>query len=106
MPRTWTAVLSCCHCDERFILNQLSVDKVAAAISDFPCPHCGARPTFNNPHQMLNLSVADLPFRKASNGDVWHYSQYCSHWPLDGYLEIDFPPLAAICSECKALVGS
>jgi hypothetical protein len=106
MSRVWTAVVSCCHCNERFILNQLSVDKLAAAVAGFPCPHCETTPTFNNPHEVLNLSVANLPFRKPEHDSVWHYSQHCSGWPMDDYLEIDFPPLAEICRECRALVGS
>ena len=53
----------------------------------------------------MSLTVANLPFRRASGGAVWHYSEYCSEWPAD-FIESDFPPLAEICNECKTLVGT
>jgi hypothetical protein len=53
---------------------------------------------------MVDLSVANLPFRKLNGSDIWHYSHYCSEWPIVEYIEIDFPPVGEICNECRALV--
>jgi len=106
MSVVWTCVLTCFNCEEHFILNRLSIEKAIAAMSAFPCPHCGAKPRTGGGHRVISLSIASLPFRKATDGAVWHYSQYCSQWPADDFLELDFPPLAEICNECRALVGT
>ena len=106
MSVVWTCVLTCFNCEEHFILNRLSIDKAHAAMSAFPCPHCGAKPRAGRGHRVISLSIANLPFRKATDGAVWHYSEYCSQWPADDFLELDFPPRAEICNECRALIGT
>jgi hypothetical protein len=106
MSVVWTCVLTCFNCEEHFILNRLSIEKAIAAMSAFPCPHCGAKPRTGGGHRVISLSIASLPFRKATDGAVWHYSEYCSQWPADDFLELDFPPRAEICNECRALVGT
>jgi hypothetical protein len=104
MLPTWTAVAACCFCEERFILYRVSIVELTTAVAIFRCPHCHRLPTVNNQHQILDLSVANLPFRKPKDGTVWHYSEYCSGWPASDFIELDFPPLADICPACKALV--
>ncbi|HKA34900.1 MAG TPA: hypothetical protein VKH64_16930 [Candidatus Binatia bacterium] len=104
MSIVWTCIFHCFNCNEMFIVNRVSVTEIYAAQAFFPCPHCGRTAASDHPHRMIDLSVANVPFRRLQTGDVWHYSQYCSEWPIVEYIEIDFPPIGEICNECRALV--
>ena len=106
MAVVWTSHLHCFNCGREFILNRVSLSEVTTAKAVFVCPHCGAKPSFFRPHKLAYLYVANLPYRRTRDGDSWHYSEYCSNWPLEDFIEIDFPPTAEICNECKAIVGN
>ena len=106
MSAVWTSHLRCFDCGKEFILNRLSLAEVYSAEALLPCPYCQAQPSLSHPHKLSYLYVANYPYRKGRDGDIWHYSEYCSGWPMDDFLEIDFPPVAEICNECKALVGT
>jgi hypothetical protein len=106
MSAVWTCHLRCFDCGKEFILNRVSLDEVFAAEVFFPCPHCLSSASFDHPHRLSYLYVSNLPYRKARNGDAWHYSEYCSGWPMEDFIELDFPPVDEICNECKVIVGS
>jgi hypothetical protein len=104
MTIVWTCIFNCFHCRESFIVNRVSLGEIYVAETFFPCPHCGKSASTERTHHMIDLSVANLPFRKLNGSDIWHYSHYCSEWPIVEYIEIDFPPVGEICNECRALV--
>ena len=104
MSVVWTCIFHCFNCKEPFIVNRVSVTEIYAAQAFFPCPHCRRTAASDHPHRMVDLSVANLPFRRLNTGDVWHFSQYCSEWPVVEYIEIDYPPIGELCNECRALV--
>jgi len=106
MSTVWTCRLCCFSCGKEFIINRVTVSEAYAALRLIPCPHCAAVPSPGHPHRLSYLQAANLPHRKKRGCQVWHFSQYCSHWPDDDYVELDYPPAAEICNECKALVGS
>jgi hypothetical protein len=94
------------HCGASFILNRLELPDILVAEVAFPCPHCRRTASREHPHRIADLSVTTSPFRKPQYGEVWHYSEFCSKWPVDDFLEIDFRPRAEICNECRVLVRS
>ncbi len=106
MSFVWTAHLRCFACDKDFVVNRVSVADASAAATLIPCPHCGAASTASRPHRLNYLQRAGLPYRRKNGCEVWHFSAYCSHWPLDDFVELDFPPAEEVCNECRALVGT
>ena len=106
MARVWTCHFLCFHCDKEFVVNRLSLGEVHAAATLFPCPNCLKVPTETSPHRINYLAAVNLPYRRKTGCQVWHYSEYCSHWPRENFVEIDFPPASEICNECRALVGT
>jgi DNA-directed RNA polymerase subunit RPC12/RpoP len=106
MSAVWTSHLRCFTCGKEFILNRVSLEEIHNAELFFPCPYCQATPSLQRPHHLNYLYLANVPYRKARDGDCWHFSEYCSGWPLENFLELDYPPEGEICNECKALVGN
>jgi DNA-directed RNA polymerase subunit RPC12/RpoP len=106
MSIVWTCHLCCFSCGKEFIINRVTVADASAAAALVRCPHCGAAPDTSHPHRVSYLQSTNLPYRKKTGCQVWHFSQYCSHWPKDDYVEIDYPPAGQICNECRALVGT
>jgi hypothetical protein len=106
MSTVWTCHLSCFKCGKEFIINRVAVADAYAAVVVIPCPHCGAVPASTQPHHLGYLQSVNLAYRKKRGCQVWHYSQYCSHWPDKDYLELDYPPAGEICNECKALAAT
>lgn len=43
-PNTWTIILRCRACREKFTLKRLTRDRVLVLPLVAPCPHCSARP--------------------------------------------------------------
>jgi len=105
MPAVWTCHLCCADCGRVFIINRVSLDEVFGAQFALRCPYCDAKPTVERGHRLIDLAAANLPYRKSRSGDVWHYSEYCSGWPLADFIELDYPPAGELCNECKALVA-
>jgi hypothetical protein len=106
MSRVWTCHLGCCNCGKEFIVNRLALVEAYTAIALFPCPHCLKAPAAFTHHNMNYLYASKSPYRKISSGQTWHHSEYCSQWPVENFLEIEFTPEAEICNECKVLVGN
>jgi hypothetical protein len=106
MSAVWTCSICCFSCDKEFIVNRLSLADAYTALTMFVCPYCWAVPTASQPHRLNYLQSVNSPYRKKRASQVWHYSEYCSHWPHEGYVEIDFPPRGQVCNECRALAGS
>jgi hypothetical protein len=104
MSKVWTCDFRCFRCGKEFIINRLTVEDAYAALALIPCPHCAAVPSINTAHRLVDLESANLPYRKKSDGQVWHYSEYCSQWPVEDFVELEFPPASQICNECRALV--
>jgi DNA-directed RNA polymerase subunit RPC12/RpoP len=104
--RTWMSKFRCFKCAKEFLVDRLSLAEIQAAKAIIPCPHCFEHPSETTPHRMIDLSAANLPYRRKKDGQTWHYSEYCSHWPLADFIEIEFAPAGDICNECKVLVGS
>jgi len=105
MPAVWTCHLSCADCGKLFIINRVSLDEVFGAQFVLLCPYCNNKPSLDKGHRLIYLCAANLPYRRSKKGDVWHYSEYCSGWPLDDFVELDYPPAAEVCNECRALAG-
>ena len=104
MSVVWTCVLYCFNCDETFVINRVSLAEIYLARTFFFCPHCDRTPSIKHPHRVASITVANLPFRKGEDGSVWHYSEYCSQWPVSNFVELDFPPVGEICNQCRVLV--
>jgi hypothetical protein len=105
MSAVWTCHLSCFNCDKPFLVNRVSAEEIREAQAVYPCPHCDATPSGGIRHSLVYLHAVNLPFRKPWRGDLWHYSEHCSGWPVDDYIEIEFPPADEVCRECSTLVG-
>jgi len=106
MAHVWTCHFVCFHCDKEFIVNRLSLGAINATAGLFPCPNCLKAPTPSSPHRMNYVVASNLPYRKKAGGEVWHYSEYCSEWPAEDFVEIEYPPADEICNECRALAGT
>src|SRR5215813_9390948 len=106
MSKIWTCHLGCFTCGKDFIINRVDAEGAYAAAALIPCPHCGAAPSTDHTHHLNYLQAVNLPYRRQQESQVWHFSEYCSHWPADDYVELDYPPAAEVCNECKALAGS
>lgn len=106
MSRIWTCHLICSVCGKEFIVNRLALAEAYAALAVFPCPHCLSAPVPFTHHKMNYLYASNPPYRKTPMDQTWHHSEYCSQWPVENFLEIEFPPEAEICNECKVLGGT
>jgi hypothetical protein len=106
MSVIWTSHLRCASCDKEFIVNRVSLAEVYSVQSLLPCPYCYAAPSLSRPHKLSYIYASNFPYRKSRGGEVWHCSEYCSGWPAEDFIEIEFPPEAELCNECRALVGA
>lgn len=42
-------------------------------------------------------------YRRAQEGDTWHFCENCSHWPTEDYVEQrQAPRTGELCNECEA----
>src|SRR5712691_9826359 len=107
----WTIGIRCYVCGRKFTLRHLELDSVFAAPSVTYCPHCGTQLQVtsgsNNPEQ-IHLHRVDLReetesvYRKTSDSYLWHFSENCSRWPMDDYLQMEIQPdVGELCNECK-----
>lgn len=106
MPSRWTTYLRCFKCECEFILNRVSIAEAYTVPRVVPCPYCGAKANAASgagPHKIIFLRATTVPYRRAGNGDAWHYSEYCSSWPRENFVEIDMVPSGEMCNECRAL---
>jgi DNA-directed RNA polymerase subunit RPC12/RpoP len=102
----WTGHILCFSCGKEFIVNRLAPMEINAALTLFQCPHCLKTPDRTKPHRVNYISSANRPFRKTDRAEVWHFCKYCSSWPDDKFIEIDFRPLGEFCNECTVLAVS
>ncbi|SRR5258705_731520 len=108
---TWTLVLRCYQCGGKFTSHRLTLDKVTALPITAPCPYCGARPVVapvDSPAATKMHGIFDLKeeairtYRKPAGEDTWHFSESCSKWPSESYIELDVRPMQVeLCNECK-----
>src|SRR5262244_3633472 len=106
MSHVWTGNIFCFSCGKEFIVNRLASVEIDAALTMFPCPYCLKTPTRDRPHRVNYICSANRPFRKTRRAEVWHFSEFCSSWPGDEFIEIDFRPVGEFCNECKVLAAS
>jgi len=106
MPSRWTTYLRCFKCECEFILNRVSIAEAYTVPRVVPCPYCGAKADSGGgvgPHKVIFLRATTVPYRRGGDGDAWHYSEYCSAWPKENFVEIDMVPSGEMCNECRAL---
>ncbi len=106
MSHVWTGHIFCFSCGKEFIVNRLAPVEIDAALTMFPCPHCLKTHKRVLPHRVNYSCSANPPFRRCRAAEVWHFSKYCSSWPDDESIEIDYRPAGEFCNECKVLAVS
>lgn len=113
MPAAWSAIFLCYQCEGRITLANLALDRITVVSMITPCPHCGAKPHIasepssverSKMHQLFYIAPTEARYRKLNDGDTWHFSQLCTQWPFDDFIELEMPPsFGALCNECRAL---
>ncbi|HEX9445272.1 MAG TPA: hypothetical protein VGA73_14200 [Candidatus Binatia bacterium] len=107
---TWRIRFQCKTCGTAFTVKGIPHLEIAEASNETICPTCGVAPDkgtsgllgFGQRHRIVNIS-REYPFRKAKNGETWHFNSACSKWPAENYEKADSAPSESeLCNECKA----
>lgn len=107
----WTIAVRCYLCRQKFTLRHLELDTVFTAPLVTFCPHCGSElhvtsgPGAADQAYLYRIDLreeTEAIFRKTSGSYLWHFSESCSQWPTDDYLQLEIQPdVGELCGECK-----
>lgn len=107
----WTIAIRCHVCREKFTLRHLELDRVFTAPLVTYCPHCFTQlQVASGPgsvrqaylHRIDLREETESVYRKTYNSYTWHFSEDCSQWPANDYLQLEIQPdVGELCRECK-----
>src|SRR5437870_12413782 len=105
----WTIAIRCHLCHGKFALRHLELDSVFISPLTTFCPYCHSQLHITsgpNHARYAYLQRIDLReetesiYRKTSGSYVWHFSEDCSRWPTDAYVQLEIQPdVGEICGE-------
>jgi len=111
VSKTFMLRLRCYDCGKEFHLHYVAFDNLSSLQLVTPCPRCGARPYIaprqlhgskSKLHTILDLRESESIFRKTRDGGTWHFSDQCSHWPSEDFIQLEALPIVGeLCNECQ-----
>src|SRR5688500_6250058 len=97
----WTIAIRCYLCHHKFKLRHLELDTVFVAPLVTFCPHCGTQlhitsgpssPGQTHWHRIDLREETESIYRKTSDSYLWHFSENCTLWPTNDYLQMEMQP--------------
>ncbi len=107
----WTIAIRCQQCRQKFTLRHLELDYVFSSPLVTFCPYCctqlhiGSGPAGPDAAYLRRVDLreeTEAIYRKPAGGNIWHFSESCSGWPTEEFLQMEIQPdIGELCGECK-----